>query len=190
VPRPIFGRNTLWSSPSSCFSCSPPKVSCAAAPVTLGWRSAAPTLPPGPSAFARYGPNCSHALPDRPLVPDINAKGGVESGGAEDLKIAIFTLHIRPMASSEQASGGQWVMTRGKSGLAGAPGRAGGVTILGRVFAVDPLQKQRQVIADTIHDCNRTRCLDRFFATALAAWTRWWNKAGTCGSAPLRCCGT
>jgi hypothetical protein len=84
------------------------KVSCAAAPVTLGWRSAASTLPPGPSAFARYGPNCSRALRDRPLVPDINAKGGVESGGAEDLKIAIFTLHIRPMASSEQAGGGQW----------------------------------------------------------------------------------
>jgi hypothetical protein len=45
-------------------------------------------------------------------------------------------------------------MTRGRNGLAGAPGRAGGVTILRRVFAVDPLQKQRRVIADTIHDCN------------------------------------
>ena len=45
-------------------------------------------------------------------------------------------------------------MEVGNGGLAGAPGRAGGVTILGRVFAVDPLQKQRRVIADTIHDCK------------------------------------
>ena len=65
-------------------------------------------------------------LRDRPLVPVINAKGGIESGGADDLKIAPFTLHI--------STGGefgtdrrwqwrwQWVMTLGKSSAAGAPG--------------------------------------------------------------------
>jgi hypothetical protein len=36
-------------------------------------------------------------LRDRLLVPNINAEGSSESGGADDLKIAPFTLHIRPM---------------------------------------------------------------------------------------------
>jgi hypothetical protein len=67
-------------------------------------------------------------------------------------------------------------MTRGKSGLAGAPGRAGGVTILRRVLAVDPLQKQRRMIADTIHDCNPDALPRSIFRPA---GTRWWNKAGT-----------
>lgn len=79
---------------------------------------------------------------------------------------------------------------RGRNGLAGAPGRAGGVTILRRVFAVDPLQKQRRVIADTIPDCNPDARPRSIFRHPLASGTRWWNKAGTCGSAPLRCCRT
>jgi hypothetical protein len=42
-------------------------------------------------------------LRDRPLVPNINAQGGIESGGADDLKIAPFTLHISAFGKSGEA---------------------------------------------------------------------------------------
>jgi hypothetical protein len=150
VPTAILGHNTLC-----------PHRRCA--PLALRGRSRVrgrvsracyrryKTLLPRPSASARYGQNCSRALRDRPLVPDINAKGGIESGGADDLKIAPFTLHISTDGSSERTGGRQWrwqwVVTLGKSGAAGAPAEHGGATILRRVFAVDPLQKHRRVIA-------------------------------------------
>jgi hypothetical protein len=44
----------------------------------------------------------------------------------------------------------QRVMTLGKSGAAGAPAERGDATILRRVFAVDPLQKQRRMISDAL----------------------------------------
>ena len=46
-------------------------------------------------------------LRDQPLVPDINAKGGIESGGADDLKIAPFTLHTSRRGDSERTGGRQ-----------------------------------------------------------------------------------
>ena len=81
-------------------------------------------------------------------------------------------------------------MTLGKSGAAGAPGCAWEGHNFEENYAVDSLQKQRRVIADTIHDCNPTRDANRFFAIALASVPTLWNKAGTCGRAALRCCGT
>jgi hypothetical protein len=45
-------------------------------------------------------------------------------------------------------------MTLGKSGAAGAFGCAWEGHNFEENYAVDSLQKQRRVIADTIHDCN------------------------------------
>jgi hypothetical protein len=45
-------------------------------------------------------------------------------------------------------------MTLGKAVRRAHRAERGGATILRRVFAVDPLQKQRRVIADAIHDCS------------------------------------
>lgn len=139
------GRILSLSSPSSCSSCSPPKVWCAAASVALGRRSAAWALPPRPSASARYGLNCSRAFEIDRSFQNINAKGGIQRGGADDLKIAPFTLHIS--ADDELGADRRWAM--GDCLSAKAVRRAhragrGDATILRRVFAVDPLQIQRR----------------------------------------------
>jgi hypothetical protein len=44
----------------------------------------------------------------RPLVPDIDAKGGIESSGVDDLKIAAFTLHIS--TDGEFGTDRRWAM--------------------------------------------------------------------------------
>jgi hypothetical protein len=188
VPRPILERNTLWSSPSSCFSCSPPKVLCAAASVTLGWRSAPSTLPPGPSAFARYGPNHSRALEiDRSFQISMRK---------EVLRAAALTAIKLPF--SHCIFDRCRVRNRPAVGNGGEQWRFGGRTGLsGWRYNFEESFRCRSAAGTATGDypiqfmiVAPTRGLDPFFATALAARTRWWNKAGTCGSAPLRCCGT
>jgi hypothetical protein len=62
---------------------------------------------------------------DRPFAPDINAKGGIQSDSADDLKIDVFTLHISTDGEFEPDR--LWAMEAAvgndsrQSGAAGAP---------------------------------------------------------------------
>jgi hypothetical protein len=73
-------------------------------------------------------------LRDRPLVPDIDAKGGIKSGGADDLKIASFTLHIS--ADGGFGTDGWWAMevTMGNDSRQKRCGGRTGLSVVGHNF--------------------------------------------------------